>query len=269
LNEMTAKICLCLGLCAVLNGFTHSFPSKTIPSTREAKNRNLPFRKSRNDDFMVEGDDIYVMMNGLPGNMGKEVAAACIRKGFKIAPYSLTGSKTEQTEIDVDDQESGSTSFRVSLIKEGDPGADEAIEKMKREFGKSLICIDYTHPSAVSSNAEFYAKHKLNFVMGTTGGDRKRLKETTEKSGVYAVIAPNMGKQIVALQTAIEYMAREFPGSFEGYELSVTESHQSTKADTSGTAKALSKDFSALIGTKFDTENDIKMIRDEEGQKVE
>ncbi len=40
--------------------------------------------------------------------------------------------------------------------------------------------------------------------------------------------------QIVALQTAIECMAKEFPSSFSGYSLSVIESHQAAKADTSG-----------------------------------
>lgn len=37
----------------------------------------------------------------------------------------------------------------------------------------------------------------------------------------------------------MEMMAQEFPGAFSGYNLSVTESHQRTKADTSGTAKAV------------------------------
>lgn len=32
--------------------------------------------------------------------------------------------------------------------------------------------------------------------MGTTGGDRKRLYKTVEDSKVYAVISPQMGKQV-------------------------------------------------------------------------
>lgn len=32
--------------------------------------------------------------------------------------------------------------------------------------------------------------------MGTTGGDRHQLLEDTESAGVYAVIAPQMGKQV-------------------------------------------------------------------------
>jgi 4-hydroxy-tetrahydrodipicolinate reductase len=75
--------------------------------------------------------------------------------------------------------------------------------------------------------------------MGTTGGDRAALLEETKQAGVYAVIAPNMGKQIVAFQTMMETMAEKFPGCFSGYSLRVVESHQRTKADTSGTAKAV------------------------------
>jgi Dihydrodipicolinate reductase, N-terminus len=144
--------------------------------------------------------DIYIMMNGLPGNMGKEVAAACLRKGFSMAPYALTGADVRDTEVQVDDMQGGPPST-VQLIKAGQADVDKKIEEMKAQCGAGLICIDYTHPSAVNGNAELYAKHKLNFVMGTTGGDRQKLLADTEQGGAYAVIAPNMGKQVKHLQS--------------------------------------------------------------------
>ena len=101
----------------------------------------------------------------------------------------------------------------------------------------NVVCIDYTHPDAVNGNAEWYAAHGFAFVMGTTGGDRELLEATVANAGTHCVIAPNMAKQIVALQATLEGMAAKFPGAFEGYKLTVRESHQSTKADTSGTAK--------------------------------
>lgn len=52
-------------------------------------------------------DGVWVMMNGLPGKMGIDVAAACLRKGIRVAPYALTGDGIDQTEITVDDQEVG------------------------------------------------------------------------------------------------------------------------------------------------------------------
>jgi hypothetical protein len=47
-----------------------------------------------------------------------------------------------------------------------------------------------------TENALFYAQNQQPFVMGTTGGDREKLVEDVKVAGVYAVIAPNMGKQV-------------------------------------------------------------------------
>ena len=88
-----------------------------------------------------------------------------------------------------------------------------------------LICIDYTHPSAVNSNAEFYIKHKIPFIMGTTGGDRDKLMEDVMNSNTYSVIAPNMGKQVVAFQAMMQYMSNNFDGIFDGYSMKMVESH--------------------------------------------
>lgn len=76
-----------------------------------------------------------------------------------------------------------------------------------------------------------------------------------------------MGKQVVALQATLELMASQFPGAFGGYSLSVTESHQAAKADTSGTAKAIVESFvklgaKAKDGSAFDAERDIVKVRD-------
>jgi len=102
-----------------------------------------------------------------------------------------------------------------------------------------------------TDNAKFYCDNKLPFVMGTTGGDREQVIRDVEESGVYAVVAPNMGKQIVAFQTMIEIMAEKFPGCFSGYSLRVVESHQRTKVDTSGTAKAVVASFQKM-GLNFE-----------------
>ena len=65
-----------------------------------------------------------------------------------------------------------------------------------------------------------------------------KLYEVTA-AGLPAVIAPNMAKQIVGLQAMMAYAAENSPGLFTGYSLTVRESHQAGKADTSGTAKAI------------------------------
>ncbi|KAF8041497.1 hypothetical protein BT93_A0179 [Corymbia citriodora subsp. variegata] len=63
-------------------------------------------------------------------------------------------------------------------------------------------------------------------------------------------------------------MAEQFPGAFFGYSLKVMESHQSSKLDTSGTAKAVISCFKKL-GVSFDMDQEyrqIQMIRDPEQQ---
>merc|ERR1719331_2363324 len=137
---------------------------------------------------------------------------------------------------------------------------------MQTQFGKSLVIIDFTHPTAVNPNADLYASTKCPFVMGTTGGDRAKLMKVTEESETFAVIAPNMCKQIVAFQATMESMATTFPNAFGGYKLDVVESHQSTKADTSGTAKDMVASFNQLGVQPFGVD-DIQMLRKSEEQE--
>ena len=193
--------------------------------------------------------------------MGIEIAAACLRRdGVNLAPFALTGPETGG-EVSVDDGRGGKAmSVRLYTPDEKDALAARALEEYPQPG--SLVCVDFTHPSAVNGNAEWYAAHKLPFVMGTTGGDRDALLESITSSGTYAVIAPNMAKQIVALQAALQQMAKDFPGSFDGYKLSVVESHQSTKADTSGTAKAISASLATLTGEADFTPESIVRVRD-------
>jgi len=206
-------------------------------------------------------EGIVVMMNGLPGAMGHEVSQQCIRRGFTLAPVAMTGpgmpADCEVTE--------GSTKVKVRLVGSGDAaGQRAALEEMKKAHGDKLVIIDFTHPTAVNPNANLYNSVGVPFVMGTTGGDRDALMKVTKESGVYAVIAPNMAKQIVALQATMATMARDYPGAFSGYTLEVTESHQKTKADTSGTAKAMVGSFNDL-GVAYEVDQ-IKMLRDEKSQ---
>lgn len=211
---------------------------------------------------MAASGSIAVMMNGLPGAMGHEVAAACLRRGFQLTPVALTGPDCP-AEVDVIE---GDHRVKVRLV--APEKADEckaAIAEMQAKYGKGLIIVDFTHPSAVNTNADLYSSAQSSFVMGTTGGDRAKLQKVTEDSSTYAVIAPNMCKQIVAFQATMERMSSDFPGAFGGYKMSLVESHQSTKADTSGTAKAMVSSFNKLGTEAFQVE-DIQKIRKPEEQ---
>lgn len=200
---------------------------------------------------------IKIMVNGIPGNMAVNVAKHALDdERFEVIPYSFTGPEIVETQYVID-------SLSITLIQpEKKKQAVTGI--VDREV--SFISVDYTHPLAVNGNAEFYCKHNLPFVMGTTGGDRKLLEDTIKKSSIPAVVAPNMAKQIVGFQAMMEYGAKSFPGLFKGYSLTVRESHQKGKADTSGTAKAMIRYFNEL-GIPF-TEEEIIKERDPETQKA-
>ncbi|MBT8370524.1 MAG: dihydrodipicolinate reductase [Deltaproteobacteria bacterium] len=202
-------------------------------------------------------ETIKVMVNGLPGNVARIVAGHIHKdKRFNLIPYSLTGAEILESEYMLD-------SVTVNLIK-----PDERMSQINqiKESQAQFLSVDYTHPSVVNSNAEFYCQNRLPFVMGTTGGDRQMLEQTVSSSSISAVIAPNMAKQIVGFQAMMEYAADTFPDLFKGYALEIKESHQEGKADTSGTAKAMVGYFNKM-GVAY-AEDVIIKIRDPETQKT-
>lgn len=197
------------------------------------------------------------MVNGMPGNMAVNVAAHALKDSrFNLVPASLTGPEITASEHSLPEM-----TFRLLPPDTADGAINGIIEK-----DSPFISIDYAHPTAVNTNAEFYCRYNLPFVMGTTGGNREKLVQTVEDSSIPAVIAPNMAKQIVGLQAMMAYAAENFPGLFNGYSLEIKESHQQGKADTSGTAKAMVDYFNAL-GMPFSV-TDIEQERDPQTQKT-
>lgn len=175
---------------------------------------------------------IKIIVNGLPGNMATEVAKAILGSTMELLPVSLTGPEVTQKSVVID----GFTIFLVS---------PENKELLISESRPDII-IDFTVPTAIKNNITFYTENEIPFVLGTTGGDLDFITKKVIESGIVAVVAPNMAKEIVAFQAMIEYAAKSFPGAFKGYQLEVVESHQKNKADTSGTAKAIIASFNQL-----------------------
>ena len=197
-----------------------------------------------------DAEPLAVMVNSCAGKMGHATAVSVVQAGLTLIPFSLNATDGAD---DVEGTE-------VALV--GKERHTEVLQDMKAKY-PNLVIVDFTLPHVVTENCEFYAKQGVNFVVGTTGGDSARMLKAAEDAGVYAVIAPNMGKQIVAAQAMVEMLAERFPGAFSGYKLSVVESHQKTKADTSGTAKAVVESMGALGCDPFDPATDIEMLRDD------
>lgn len=200
---------------------------------------------------------IPLMINGIPGNVAGIIFRHALHDDrLTLLPYSLTGPDVQEESCLVETME-------VALIRPDQRAA--RIRAIQKEHGP-FITVDYTHPTAVDDNVAFYCDNRLPFVMGTTGGDRKGIRRRVLDSDICAVISPNMAKQIVGLMAMMEYGANTFPDLFKGYTMEVRESHQSWKADTSGTAKAMVRYFNQL-GVPF-TEEEIHKEREPEIQKT-
>lgn len=195
-------------------------------------------------------EPLVVMVNGLPGRMAAATAENVLSRGLILADEAMTGAGMGGT------HKIGETT--VTLVPPDDHAS--CLQRLRQRH-KRLIIVDYTHPTAANRNVELYAAHGISFVIGTTGGDANAMYDVIQNAGdIRAVVAPNMAKQIVAFQAMIDFMATKFPGAFDGYTLTVKESHQSTKADTSGTAKAVVSSFTKM-GLDFAIDR-IEKIRD-------
>lgn len=195
-------------------------------------------------------EPLVVMVNGLPGKMAAATAEQVLTRGLLLADEAMTGEGME-----------GRLDILGRSVTLRPPDEHAACLQRLRQRHNRIIVVDYTHPSVANRNVDLYTTYGLSFVIGTTGGNVSAMHQSIQDtSDVYAVIAPNMAKQIVAFQAMIDFMAKQFPGAFDGYTLTVKESHQSTKADTSGTAKAVVSSF-VDMGLDFSM-GQIEKVRD-------
>lgn len=182
--------------------------------------------------------------------MGHAAAEAIVRAGLPLVPYTLTGYSAGVAVGGV-----GVAGIPVEVV--GKASRQEALDRVKEQYGGGgnnstsagrLIVVDYTTPAAALDNVLFYARNGVPFVMGTTGADAELVARAAQEAGVPALVAPQMGKQVVALQAALQMAAEAFPGAFSGYELDVVESHQASKVDVSGTAREVVRSLRGLGG---------------------
>lgn len=194
-----------------------------------------------------------ILIAGLPGKMAAEVAEL-------VAAADDLGLFASGPTSPVHDGETLSFSGQPITLVGEDTLATLALPA-------ETIAVDYTTPGAALGNARWYAQQGIPFVMGTTGFDLAEAQDLVESSETSAVIAPNMAVPIVLLQAAGNFLATEFPGAMAGSELSLRESHQATKRDTSGTAKAM-VELLNQCGVPFGVDQ-IEQVRDPQRQREE
>jgi len=234
----------------------HARPSPTPSTSNSAATSVASSRRGIAAAAIGTGgnsNNTAILVNSCWGKMGLATAESVVDAGLNLVPVTFAAVDAKQV-----------VSVRGKQV-EVYPLADmDRVAGEIKQAHSELMAVDFTLPDAVNPNAEFYVRHGLPFVMGTTGGDRAKLFKTVEDAGLYAVIAANMGKQIVALQAMLDYAGATFPGAFSGYKLDVRESHQKTKVDTSGTAKDIVKSFNRL-GMPLEEDGIVK-VREEDEQ---
>jgi len=176
---------------------------------------------------------IRVLTTGLPGAMATLISKAVVeQENMTLCPWGLSEEGRWLNSGREDE---------IELIP------TNRHERFLESYGHNVdIIVDFTQPDAVNRNAELYCKYGIPFIMGTTGGDRSKLLNAVYGSKACAVIASNMAGPIVAFQEMMRYAAKNFPGLFDGYCLTITESHQASKKDVSGVASGLLEQFAEL-----------------------
>ncbi len=173
-----------------------------------------------------------VILSGIPGRMCCEISRLLQQepflRQFNLAPAGFCEESMQGREIE---------------ILPGRPIQCDSIENLRSFLMEHMfpnpVVVDFTTPDAAMENLAAYTSAGVPFVVGTTGYDYKKAADLVRASKSSAVLAPNMAVPIVLVRTALDFLAQKYPGALEGYRLSITESHQEGKKDTSGTAKAM------------------------------
>lgn len=191
---------------------------------------------------------IPIFMAGLPGKMATQVAEAIVeREDFDLLPMAMTSPRHKLTWVEIG-------SRRVQLV-----------DYCPNNLNPARIAIDFTTPESVVLNTIHYTSLRIPFVMGTSGGNRQEMEKIVKESRTCAVIAANMDPQIIRRQMYIDEFAEAYPGVFRGATVEITESHQKTKRDVSGTAVAFRSQFERYGATPDGT---ITSIRDTATQEA-
>lgn len=182
--------------------------------------------------------EIPIMMSGLPGNMASLVAEEiATRQEFELFPIALSSPRHNGESLLVRDRRYSDLYRNVYLF------SALTLNGWRNLISDGSIAIDFTIPTACVTNARLYSEMGISFVMGTSGGNREEMEEIVRRSRTCAVIAANMDPQIIRRQIDIDEFAETNPGVFRGATVEITESHQKTKRDVSGTAIAFRSQF--------------------------
>ena len=107
---------------------------------------------------------VKIMINGLPGNVTSTIAGHALQDPrIILLPHSLTGPEIQADRHTI----SGSV---IELIRPAD--RNEKMDALIKTHG-DFISVDFTHPSAVNDNAEFYCEKSCRLSWAPLAGTGK------------------------------------------------------------------------------------------------
>ncbi len=120
-------------------------------------------------------------------------------------------------------------------------------EALSDDDAKSDILIDFTRPEASLNYLDFCIKHKINYVLGTTGFneiEKERIQIAAKKIAI--CFAPNMSVGINLLIALVESATKVL---YKEFDIEIIEAHHRHKVDApSGTALRLGEAVAKSAG---------------------
>lgn len=195
---------------------------------------------------------IHVLLSGLPGNMATEAARELLnQEDIELLDLALTGSRDKTYDFHLDDRV-------FQLTPPISPHYRKSVLREVLRNNPDLIVVDFSK-APMEENGVMYAELSIPFIYGGTIGNRRALEDAVRKyNSPSSIIAPNLSLALNLFPgTPLQYLVKEFPGSFNGWKAKITESHQASKTDVSGTAKV----WKTLL-EELGMEVEIESIRD-------
>jgi 4-hydroxy-tetrahydrodipicolinate reductase len=165
--------------------------------------------------------DLALALIGM-GKMGRAPAALAPERGFHVVA-ELDASRPEFTGIS------------------------------RETLGGAQVAIDFTTPEVAAANARACAASGCPVVVGTTGwySELDAVSADVVRLGGAMLTAPNFSVGVAVFDRVVAEAARLF-GQLAGFDAHLLETHHAAKKDApSGTAGALAKTASAVLGREI------------------
>lgn len=195
----------------------------------------------------ISGAQASILVVGLPGKMATLVVEGLVHSPeLQLLPYAITSAREKQPFQEIAGQ-------RIPLLN-----------YCPLDQVPGTIAVDFTTSGSSTVNVINYTQLGIPFVMGTTGGNRQEMEHMVRNSKISAVIAPNMAISVVEIQDELDRLFQTSPDCFDGWHMTISESHQASKRDVSGTAIAFRSQLEKLGAVM---EEEIESVRSPERQR--